>query len=283
MSSSPPPSSKKVKAKPKARSRTSGDGAARAGNNTTAPNPEREEDAAHLDDAWAALDAFYRNDPYFLTRHHIDSYDRFLDSGLADTVRDMKAISLLKTDDKGRTVSVEVAIGSKEVRVDVPTITDASFGTARPLLPNEARLRDMSYSLNVYADVDIEYRIDGEVVKAPPGTFDRPICLGQVPLMLHSRHCLLHGLSPDALRQAGECPYDRGGYFVVDGKEKIVLAQEAPVNNRVYVRKGEASKPEIAFLAFLRCDSPKDSFPRTATFYVRSDTAPSRPRTIAVS
>jgi len=242
-------------------------------------DPELEEDASHLRDAWSALDAFFRDDPYFLTRHHIDSYDRFLDSGLAETVRNMKTISLLKTDDKGRTVSVEIAIGSMEVRVDVPTIAIGG-GNARPLLPNEARLRDMTYAVNVYADVSVEYVVDGEVVEAPPSA--RPICLGQVPLMLHSRHCLLHGLSPEALRHAGECPYDRGGYFVVDGKEKIVLPQEAPVKNRVYVRRGEASDPDVAYLAFLRCDSPKDSFPRTTTFYVRSNEASSRPGTVSV-
>ena len=244
-------------------------------------------DARHLADAWVALDAFFRGDPYFMTRHHIDSYDRFLGGGLAATLRAMKTITLIQPHE-GRQIKVDVFIGSKEVRVDMPTVGGGGGGgdgggdgeQRRPLLPNEARLRDLTYAVNVYADVRVEYRADGELIAEVP--FERQVCIGQLPLMLHSRHCLLHGLSREALREAGECPNDRGGYFVIDGKEKVVIAQEAPVKNRLFVRRGEASKPDIAFLGFVRCDSPEDSFPRTTTFYVRSPTAPSRRNTISV-
>jgi DNA-directed RNA polymerase II subunit RPB2 len=255
----------------------------------------RERDERHLRDAWDALDAFFGDDPYYMTRHHIDSYDRFIGGGIANTLRNMKPITLLQEHPpgSGKKVEVKIFVGPNEVKVDMPNVADAGAGaSARPLFPNEARLRDLTYAVNVYADVRVEYRdmsvgvgggagaSAGELIAAIP--FERPVCLGQIPLMLHSRHCLLHGLSREALRAVGECPNDRGGYFVVDGKEKVIVARESLVKNRVYVRKGESSKPDVAFVAYVRCDSPDDSFPRTTTFYVRSPTAPSRPNTISV-
>jgi DNA-directed RNA polymerase II subunit RPB2 len=243
-------------------------------------------DASHLKDAWVAMDAFFRDDPYFLTRHHLDSYDRFISHGLADTLRKSKPISLLKDDvgrdGKSRKVEIDVRLGGKGVRVDIPTLMDASTRSVRPLLPNEARLRDLTYGTNVYVDVEVQIRVDGKEVSDPKAEPLRPICLGQLPLMLHSRYCPLRGLSADALKEAGECPYDRGGYFVVDGKEKIIVAQEANVLNRVYVRKGDASRPEIAYLGFMLCESPDDPIPKSMTLYVRSQEAPSRKGAISV-
>ena len=251
------------------------------------PSQLRELDAEHLKDAWAALDAFFRDTPYFLTQHHLDSYDRFVSQGLGEILRKSKPISLLKDDvgrdGKNRKVEIDIRLGSKEVRVDIPTFVDPETRALRPLLPNEARLRDLTYATNVYVDVSVEIRVDGTLV-TPTATDEplRPICLGQIPLMLHSRYCALHGLSPEALKEAGECPYDRGGYFVVDGKEKVIVAQEANVLNRVYVRKGDASRPEIAFLGFMLCESPDDPIPKTMTMYVRSQEAPSRKGAITV-
>ena len=49
--------------------------------------------------------------------------------------------------------------------------------------------------------------------------------------MIHSRLCLLHKLDPIKLSDFGECPYDHGGYFIINGKEKVVLSQEKKVNN----------------------------------------------------
>ena len=243
-------------------------------------------DASHLKDAWVAMDAFFRDDPYFLTRHHLDSYDRFISHGLADTLRKSKPISLLKDDvgrdGKSRKVEIDVRLGGKGVRVDIPTLMVASTRSVRPLLPNEARLRDLTYGTNVYVDVDVQIRVDGKQVSDAKAEPLRPICLGHLPLMLHSRYCPLRGLSADALKEAGECPYDRGGYFVVDGKEKIIVAQEANVLNRVYVRKGDASRPEIAYLGFMRMESPEDPIPKSMTLYVRSQEAPSRKGAISV-
>jgi DNA-directed RNA polymerase II subunit RPB2 len=247
-------------------------------------------DSEHLENAWNALDLFYGSDPYALTRHHIDSYDRFLGGGLADIILSLRPIQLIKNDDVGpggvrRKVEITVRIGEGKVSVDVPTVVDGRTGKTRPLLPNEARLKDMTYDAGIYADVRVETKVDGVVVE-PKVPLAKSICLGRIPLMLHSRHCFLHDLSDRELRDAGECPNDRGGYFVVDGKEKIVVPQLENVLNRFYVRKGTTSDPDVAYIGYVKNTSPDDPIPKTTTFYVRSATAsgaPWRRGTISVS
>ena len=49
----------------------------------------------------------------------------------------------------------------------------------------------------------------------------KKINLGQIPIMLHSKMCMLSESSFDLRKNMGECPYDQGGYFVVDGRKKL--------------------------------------------------------------
>src|SRR5690606_19291324 len=92
--------------------------------------------------------------------------------------------------------------------------------------------------------------------------------LGDVPVMLQSRLCNLSRLATrDELPHLGECVHDEGGYFVVRGSEKVVIAQERLAANRVYVfRKTPPSR--ALFVAELR--SARDgSFRPAAPHYVR--------------
>ena len=55
--------------------------------------------------------------------------------------------------------------------------------------------------------------------------------------MLQSKVCSLSGLSGSSLRLMGECEYDQGGYFIIDGKEKVIVAQERQIENKPYINK----------------------------------------------
>ena len=239
-------------------------------------------------DAWRVLDAYFRDNPYFLTAHHLDSFDRFVDTVLSETVRSMNPIVMVRDDaTSGKRYTVTVNVGERSVSMDRPTVVDPD-GTVRPLYPNEARLKDLTYAANIYADVAVSYSVgDDDKDSAASDTEERfdAVHIGALPLMLHSRLCLLRDMPPAVLREMGECPDDRGGYFVVDGREKVIVTQEDRVKNRLYVRHGEASNKDLAFTAFMRCMplDGRDVFPRTATFHVRAATANSRPNAIGVN
>ena len=55
--------------------------------------------------------------------------------------------------------------------------------------------------------------------------------------MVHSKRCVLHNLDDVKLSELGECHYDQGGYFIINGKEKVILSQEIKVNNVLYINK----------------------------------------------
>ena len=61
------------------------------------------------------------------------------------------------------------------------------------------------------------------------------VFLGQVPIMLRSMYCILSDSNDRELTDLGECPYDQGGYFVINGSEKVLIAQEKMAHNCVYV------------------------------------------------
>merc|ERR1740117_712785 len=69
------------------------------------------------------------------------------------------------------------------------------------------------------------------------------VFLGSVPIMLRSTYCILSDSNDRELTDLGECPFDQGGYFVINGSEKVLIAQEKMTNNAVYVfRKKQPSK-----------------------------------------
>ena len=113
------------------------------------------------------------------------------------------------------------------------------------MFPNEARLRNMTYAFSIHYDVDVEFRIlkdrgEGEGVakfEVLEETFTIPqILLGRFPIMLQSYLCILNGLSPEVRFNMGECRNDLGGYFIIDGKEKVIMSQEGRANNILYIK-----------------------------------------------
>lgn len=89
-------------------------------------------------------------------------------------------------------------------------------GAPSAMMPNEARLRNLTYSAPLYVDIT-KTVVREETVKVPhPKTF-----IGKIPIMLRSTYCILSGLSDRDLTELNECPLDPGGYFVVNGSEKV--------------------------------------------------------------
>jgi DNA-directed RNA polymerase III subunit RPC2 len=95
------------------------------------------------------------------------------------------------------------------------------------ITPNECRLRDMTYAAPIR--VDIKY-VRGKRIIARKG-----IPIGRLPIMLRSSKCRLTGKTDRQMAHMNECALDPGGYFIVNGTEKVILVQEQLSKNRVIV------------------------------------------------
>jgi DNA-directed RNA polymerase II subunit RPB2 len=86
--------------------------------------------------------------------------------------------------------------------------------------------------------------------------------------MLHSDICILKNQGSNVLRQLGECPYDTGGYFIIDGKEKVIIAQEKIVTNKLFVNKLKDDDNGFSHKGVIRCVSDKGALaPHSVEFY----------------
>src|SRR3989338_1192772 len=115
-----------------------------------------------------------------------------------------------------------------KIWVTKPEITEAD-GSKRRIFPIEARLRKITYSAPIFIDVS------SHVNDVQREAFTTQI--GNLPIMLKSKYCYLHKLSREELISHGEDPDDPGGYFIINGTEKVLINIEDLAANRLLIEK----------------------------------------------
>ena len=99
------------------------------------------------------------------------------------------------------------------------------------------RLRNMTYGLSIHYDVDVYFKILDEEGNMNESMITlNKIFLGRFPIMLQSDLCILQNMNPEIRFNMGECRNDPGGYFIIDGKEKVIVSQEKFADNMIKYR-----------------------------------------------
>ena len=128
----------------------------------------------------------------------------------------------------------------------------------------------ISYSAPLYVDITkttITTTKEGDEATDDVKTLNK-VFIGKVPIMLRSSYCMLpQGSSDKDLTDLGECPYDQGGYFIINGGEKVLIAQEKMSLNHVYVFK-KAMPSKFSYVAEIRSTMEVGSRP-TSTMLVK--------------
>jgi DNA-directed RNA polymerase II subunit RPB2 len=178
-----------------------------------------------------------------LVNHHISSVNQFYNDGIPKVFRDMNPIKYYSVyDDKLKKYRYEthIYIGGKDVDkiyYGKPVIFDEN--NKHYMFPNEARLRNMTYGISIHYDVDVELFVndtDEPVLLRKTLPLADHFFLGLFPIMLRSDLCILNKLPKETRYSMGECNHDYGGYFIIDGKEKVLVPQEKFSNNMIYIR-----------------------------------------------
>lgn len=168
-------------------------------------------------DSWFLIRSYFQK--YGMCRHQIESFNNFLQILLPHIVQESSEMRVIEGDS-------EHVVSMCNLSVERPTVTDAD-GTERVLEPHMARLRNLTYSSAIMVDVvhDI-YRNGAQVERR----LFRETCLCRLPIMLGCDAC-----HTQHIESKMECPLDQGGYFIVGGCEKVLVAQEKLHQNVPYV------------------------------------------------
>lgn len=153
-------------------------------------------------------------------RHQLESFDHFLHTLLPHIVQESNEIRVRQGDNEEHVVSL------CNVSINRPMVADTD-GTERELIPAVARLRNLTYAAAVLVDVVHDIYVDGERTER---RLFRETCLCRIPIMLGCRAC-----HTQYMENPLECRLDQGGYFIVSGCEKVVVAQEKLHHNTPYV------------------------------------------------
>ena len=215
-------------------------------------------------DDWSLILSYFKT--YGHSRHQIEGYERFCDNLLPNIIRENSKLLFYG---KHRHHTVEFG----DVYIIKPTVQDM-VQKNRPIYPYEARVRSATYNIKICANIIHRQRdftpaelekqrerkqmaakkpkrkktkkgvetsnpkpvVKQATAKPPQEVTYRCITLCDLPCMVQSKYCNLSGDTcgkPIAL--VGEDPYDEGGYFIINGNEKLMINKLRLRNNRIYV------------------------------------------------
>ncbi len=159
------------------------------------------------------IEAYFRENS--LVKQQIESYNRFIEEGMQRVV---DSIGVIKTNVEG----IEIKFG--KVRVEPPRFYEIKGGTRR-IYPSEARIRNITYAAPVFLEMSLVYR---GIEKPSMAYF-----IGDLPVMVKSNLCYLSSMTREELIAYGEDPLDPGGYFIINGSERVLVGLEDLVPNKV--------------------------------------------------
>lgn len=167
--------------------------------------------------------------------HQIETYNHFISNGIQEIVEREPEIQIVKPDGTG----MRIKFG--HVYVDRPRIVQPNKTIERTveyMYPDDARRRNVSYEGVIYTTLKILNLENNNVVE------HTQIPIGKIPVMIRSSIC---NLSENLKVQKNECSNDFGGYFIIKGKERVLIGQLRRAFDKIYV---ERSPPDDKFQYF---------------------------------
>ena len=244
---------------------------------------EEDDEGITAEDCWTVVSAFF--DSKGLVSQQLDSFDEFVSTTMQDMVSENGKLVLDQNAPPDGPDGEPIALRRYEINfgtvmLSYPSQTEGDGSTA-PLLPQEARLRNLTYSMPLYLEMTKKVTVAREKEEEPDEDADMDpsqerntylqwdpetdedqeptkVFIGRLPVMLKSKYCQLKNFAESDFFASNECPYDQGGYFIINGSEKVLIAQERSAANIVQVFKKPLPSP-TPYVAEIRSAVEKGS------------------------
>jgi DNA-directed RNA polymerase II subunit RPB2 len=223
-------------------------------------------------DPWKCIDLYFK-DKFRLSEHQTQSYDDFIENKIPDIISQffpmkdffVEGIELPGTDKKSK---YTIHIDMKNPQISKPIIHENN-GKTKLMFPSEARMRNFTYASTLYVDIHIDTYIDQEteIIQLQPRVLER-INIGKIPIMVRSKYCVLSENKHKDPKKMGECKYDIGGYFIVNGNEKVLVSQEKIADNIPLVFKNNKNTCKYSHLTEIR-SVPDNTYNMPKTISIR--------------
>jgi DNA-directed RNA polymerase II subunit RPB2 len=220
---------------------------------------------------WLVISSFFNEKG--LVRQQLDSFDDFIQISIQRIIEETPEIELQAeaqhTSDESENPA-KYYLKFEQVYLSKPTHWEKNDARNDKFCPNEARLRNLTYAAPLCVDItERVVRTNGPRGSSSSSNENviphKQVPIGKIPILLKSYYCLLHDLNDRDLAELSECPLDPGGYFIINGSEKVLIAQEKMATNTVYVFSMKDSK--FAYRSEIRSILENSSRP-TSTLYV---------------
>jgi len=193
------------------------------------------------DDLFRLADLYFYKRNYMF-RHLYDSYNKFLEEDVKNFLERSDHIFNEKITVEGTVYRRKFRF--KNIRVIGPKLENG----IEPMFPSDARHRSATYSVKIIADVaQFQEKIDimtGKRTENITGIEEVDVPIATIPLMVRSKYCSLNQYKDI---DKNECEYDPGGYFIVNGSEKVIICQDRMVENKplVFLKKDSGTMSYI--------------------------------------
>ena len=167
---------------------------------------------------WNVVHDFYTKEG--LLSHQKESFNYYISTGIDSIVQESDVVL--------EQPGLKYKAKFKNAYIPSPSIIDENR-KLRILYPHEAIKRDLNYESSIYVDIDEFFQLDGEEQEI---VSHKRIEIAKTPIMLMSEKCNLSALTENERVQKGECPHDKGGYFIIKGKERVLVGQIRGIYNQ---------------------------------------------------
>jgi len=223
----------------------------------------------YIETPWSIIESYFKGHHLDrFVRHQLESYNNFVGYQIIKTIEMFNPVHIASEQDydqESKKFALEIYVNFENFQIYRPQIHENN-GAIKLMFPQEARLRNFTYASATTIDINIKYIVRNGPNLENMQTFYKNIPkvhIGKLPIMLKSNICVLSQYNHFENTQTGECKFDTGGYFIINGSEKTVLGQERAAENRVYcfyIAKNDTKytwKAEVKSVPDFKCISPK--------------------------